>query len=146
MKQESKRLKRKSKKKRSIKDTLNPQKIPKVRREFIDADYLHLLSEKDLQYYAKFIDEYVGANIKKNKKKNIAKGHIHKKNEHAKDIFDSNNRRNNDVYGVTKINGLLTHYEGMKHELGRLNKPELVEEALIAMIDNKDSHPPEDEE
>jgi hypothetical protein len=139
----------KKKTKRSLKDTLNPLKIPRVRREFIDADYLNKLSETELEWYSKFIDEYVGANIKKSKKVNrVLTRHLHRTNEQAKQIFDMNNRRNNDVYGVTKINGLLSDIDTVKGygEIGRLHNPDLVEDALIAMIDNQDSLPPEDSE
>jgi len=118
--------------------------MPKVRREFVDADYIDKLNPEEKAWYGKFIEEYVGANVKKNKKtRNIAKGHLHK-TKHIKELYDANNHRNNDVYGVTKINGLLTHYEDMPGDLGKLHRPELVEEALIAIIDRKDYLPEDD--
>ena len=123
--------------------------MPRVRREFVDADYLDKLSVSELEWYRKFIDEYIGANVKKSKKVNrVLTRHLHRTNEQAKELYDSNNRRNNDVHGVTKINGLLSDIDTVKGvgEIGRLHNPELVEDAMIALLDNRDSLPPEDSE
>jgi hypothetical protein len=139
----------KKKSKRTLKDSLNPAKMPRVRREFVDADYLDKLNIEELEWYSKFTDEYIGANIKKSKKTNrVLTRHLHRTNEQAKSVFDSNNRRNNDVYGVTKINGLLSNIDTTKGwgEMGSMSNPGLVEDALIALLDNRDSLPPEDSE
>jgi hypothetical protein len=125
-------------------DNLNPTKAPRVRKELLDADYLNKLSDKDLEWYAKFMSEWAGANIKKSKKtKRPLTRHLHKSNAKAKEIFDANNHRNNDVHGVTKANGLL--YDISK-ERDYITNPSLTEDALIAMIDNKDVIPPETED
>ena len=135
---------------RQAKDSLNFSKIPKVRREFVDADYLEMLKRdhpEAYEWYAKFIDEYIGANIKKSKKTNAPLArHLHRSNKLAKSVFDANNRRNNDVYGVTKANGLLGNVDSYGGELGRLNNPENVENAMIAILDQRDYLPSEEDE
>ena len=68
------------------------------------------------------------------------KGHLHTKKSHAKDIFDSNNRRNNDVLGVTKINGLLEgdiYGTALKTDVWHETDPNLTEETLNWTIDYK---------
>lgn len=70
------------------------------------------------------------------------KGHIHKTKAQAKSIFDANNNRNNDLLGVTKINGLL---EGDIHDLANKkdiwieSNPQSTEDAIIELIDLKKS-------
>jgi len=78
------------------------------------------------------IGEYYGANLDfKNLRKNL-----HKSKRLKKDCTDRNNRQNNDIYGVTKINGLL-------YDIAEFNKqessdnPNLTEDALIEFIDLK---------
>lgn len=153
--------KKKSTKKRTRKsvDSLNKSKIPKVRHELVDADYLDRIKHthpEAYEYYAKFIDEYVGANIKKSKKTNAPLArHLHRSNALAKSVYDANNRRNNDVLGVTKINGLLWRIGsgdgdftsvGGFGELGKLNNPGLIEDAMIAIIDQRDYLPENDDD
>ncbi len=90
-----------------------------------------------MEWYAKFISEYVGANIRKNKKTNrVEKGHVHRKNAHVKAIYDANNRRNNDVHSVTKINGLLSDIHS--YEDGwYIHNAELTEKAMHQSIEDK---------
>lgn len=138
-------------------ESLNPGKIPRVRREFLDVDYLHLLSEEELRWYAQFIDEWLGANIRKDGEGNILPGHLHNTKELAKTCYDSNNKRNNDVYSIAKANNLLISFEEFFYKIekfdtndnnldknsilsklnGSLNNKELVEDAIINEIDQK---------
>lgn len=98
----------KTRKKYTHADSLRPEKNTKVRREFIDYDYTKELSEDELAFLAKFNNEYYGAAISKNPETGRVKaGHLHRKKADVKDIYDDNNRRNNDVYGVTRSNHLL---------------------------------------
>jgi hypothetical protein len=103
------------------------------------------LNDKDKAWLNKFNNEYVGASLTRDKKTGrISSHHLHKTNKLAKSVFDANNKRNNDLYGVTKINGLqqsLDEYtfEGKENLLGtKVNNPELYEDAMIKMIDDKD--------
>lgn len=137
--------KRFKKPKREVLDSLKPNKNPKVRRELMDADYLHKLEEKDLNYYAKFMGEWAGAAIKKDKKTGrVAKGHLHTRKDQAKELYDSNNRRNNDILGVSRANSLLSHIEGLVNandtengEITRIYDSSLVQTAIASAIDEK---------
>lgn len=68
------------------------------------------------------------------------KGHIHKTREQAKEIFDNNNKRNNDLFGVTKINGLLkydVHTLSNNTDIWHETDPNVTEDTLIRMLDEK---------
>ena len=117
----------------------NKVNIPRVRKEFTDADYLKDLDPEARQWYEKFTGEYYGANLdfKKHTRKNL-----HKRKKLRKDCTDRNNRQNNDLFGVTKINGLLDNnvvYE--TNEEREYVHPDqksynTTEDALIELIDN----------
>ena len=66
-------MKKKNKKKKTF-HALNPYANPKVRREFIDVDYVDKLSDKEKEWLNKFMDEYNGANLDfENPRKNLHK-------------------------------------------------------------------------
>lgn len=127
-----------SRKKRTKLDTFKHTKNPRTRVELLDCDYLNKLSTKELEWYAKFTEEYVHASIKRDKKGNPVKSSIHKKKEFVKDSYDRNNKRNNDLYSVTRSNGLL--YDVNDSLSGKdgwyITNADLTEEALIAQIDS----------
>lgn len=122
-------------------DSLNPSKNPKVRRELLDADYLHKLSPDELKWYAQFTDEYVAGSVEKKNGK-ITKGHLHNTNELAKSCYDNNNRRNSDIFSVGKANNFVHTIEGKldeKQDGWYVLNPKLVEEALVSQLDEKRS-------
>ncbi len=126
---------------------LSKSKAIKTRKDLLDFDpawlnSLKLNHPKEYLYYAQFHDEYTHANIvkikidKKGKKKKVAPGHIHKTNEQAKGIMDANNHRNNDVYGVTKANSLLTHLSDRLEESGfYIYNTDVIQQSIAAKID-----------
>lgn len=125
----------------------------KVRHELLDADYLKKLSKKELAWYAQFTDEYVGGAVSKDKATGeVLKGHIHNTPELAKKCYDDNNRRNSDLYSVTKANNLMTSMQldfkgnklDLKHSTGDfiaeytpVTDTTLTERALVAELDRK---------
>lgn len=130
--------------KREILDSLKPNKNPKVRRELMDADYLNQLDEKDLNYYAKFMGEWAGAALKMDDNGRVKKGQIHTRKDQAKEIFDNNNRRNNDVLGVSRANMLLSNIEGLvkpgdteNGEITRIYDHDLADIAMVSALDEK---------
>lgn len=150
--------KRKKLKKNVRVKSLDPQYMPKVRRELLDydKDFLNNLKKnhpEDYLYLAQFTDEWVGANIQKTgtkKRKDgttiynsgrVKAGHLHSTNELAKDVFDRNNKRNNDVLGVAKINGLASDVitELNKNDGWYVTQAGLTEEAIISQMDEKNS-------
>jgi hypothetical protein len=118
--------------------SLNPQYQPRVRKELVDFDYLDKLNPAEKEYLAQFVDESIGASVRKLKSGKIAAGQLHNTEALAKECYDANNRRNNDVYSVTKANGLLydiKHKMQMEETDLHINY-HLTEEATIAMIEN----------
>lgn len=119
----------------------------RVRWEALDADYLNKLSPAELEYYAQFIDEYVGGAIAKNKDGTPKKGHIHNTKELAKSCYDANNRRNNDIISISKATNRLDSLnrtpdekenpdQVSTYEKSLTKNPNLTEEAIIAQIDS----------
>lgn len=85
--------------------------------------------------------EMIGGGYKLKKKEgNPKKGHLHKTAKEAKEIFDNNNKRNNDLFGVTKINNLL-EYDlaglAMRRDIWHETDPKSTEETLIEYITEK---------
>jgi hypothetical protein len=149
----SKKVKKNKKKPRSIlyglKRNINTKytkksNVPKVRKDLIDADYLDQLSEDEYLWYAQFTNEWAGAAISKTKGGNVKRGHIHTTNQQAKELYDANNRRNNDIHGVTSANNLLTELqtrvgsEDDENELRQVSNVNLTEQATIATIEREE--------
>ncbi len=134
----AKRQEKSTKKKYSPADSLKQGKSPKVRKEFIDYDYTKTLDSEALEFLGKFNSEYYGASIRKTKSGKIRAEHVHKDLAHAKESYDDNNRRNNDVMGVTRANALLfdLQTEIEKNDGWYSHNPENQEDALIADIDS----------
>jgi len=100
----------------------------KNRQENIDFDYLHKLSEDELKWLNSFMEEYNGANFNHKGKK------IHKTKAGEKACYDSNNRRNRDVYSIAKTNDMLKELNN-KIDKGRKINSIDIEDRLIAKID-----------
>lgn len=123
-------------------EALQLSKTNAIRREWFDMDYLEKLSPDEYRWLAQFIDEYLCANISKNSNGRIKKGHLHKTKETAKECYDNNNKRNNDLFTVSKINGLLAYISFLPgssldtlDEEVKYNNHHLVEDALINELD-----------
>lgn len=116
---------------------------PKVRSEVWDGlDYINDLPEAEKEWMKKFMSEYANASIGVDKKGMPKKGHLHKTKKQKKSVFDANNKRNNDVFGVTKVNGLLEYdVNGLSHErdIWFETDPNSTEDALHWAIDYKNN-------
>lgn len=130
---------KKAKRKKVRMDALKASKNPRVRAELLDYDYLKQLSKKDLEWLAKFTDEYTHASIEKDKKGNVKKRHLHKTKKLAKSCMDRNNWRNNDVYSVTRANGLSYDIDSFidSKDGWYITNPEYTEQSLIEQLDSK---------
>lgn len=131
---------------------LNRTYMPRVRKEFVDMDYLKELSQEERAWLSKFSNEYYGRSLSKDKPHR----NLHKTKELIKDCSDRNNRQNNDLYGVTQANGLLdkdllrdihSNELDLQHTNIRINSQyihpgqknaQLTEDSLIEYIDNQD--------
>lgn len=106
--------------------------MPKVRREFLDQDYLKTLNDKELAWLSKFMGEYYGANLDfKNLRKNI-----HRTKKLKKECTDRNNRQNNDLFGVANVTGLMNPISAYSEQEYDGN-PDLMENVLIEKIDRQ---------
>ena len=128
---------RKKTKKRSRRDNVkNPALDPvyntKIRREFIDIDYVDQLSEEEKQWLNKFMEEYNNASLDY---KNL-ENNLHNTPELKKDCTDRNNARNRCIYSIKKATNMVK--DDLKGENDvRISNPELIEDAIIAEIDRK---------
>ncbi len=125
-------------------DSLNPAKAPKVRKELLDADYLDKLSPEDLKWYAQFTDEWTAGAVHKTKQGKVKAGYLHNTPELAKTVYDANNKRNNDVLGVSKANNLLRHIDMQPtssddsgNEVDDIYDTSIVEQSIVAIIDEQ---------
>lgn len=122
-------------------NSLKAGKNTKVRMEFIDYDYKEKLDPESFEYLAKFNNEYYGAAISKTKSGKVRAKHLHKNLAQVKEIYDDNNRRNNDVLGVTKANALLFDIETelTKNDGWWVKDSENTENAIISEIDTEEN-------
>lgn len=125
-------------KKRKKHADLDPMYMPRVRREYVDHDYVKQLTNEEKDWLSKFDSEFYGASIKKTKKGTIRKEHLHSvDDDYAKELYDANNKRNNDLYGVTRINGLLENIDGQNDGIGLADYTKS-ETAMIELINYKE--------
>lgn len=112
-----------------------------MRAEVIDYDYIKTLSPELQEYMAKFTGEFYGASfeIKKDKSRPY-KSSVHTDMKQVKKARDANNRRNNDVYGSNRANGLLFDVQNSVETKDGwyITNGELQEMNVIAQIDNKE--------
>jgi len=84
----------------------------RIKQEFFDIDYWNKLTKKEKDYLAQFMHEFLGANLDQ-------ENPIHDKNKYAKDIYNSNNSRNRDIYARTRAGGMLSSIDPtMKESVG----------------------------
>lgn len=138
-------MKKKTKINKEVRLTaLDIKKTNVIRREWFDMDYISKLSQEEYRWLAQFIDEYLCANITKHSNGRIKKGHLHKTKKLAKECYDNNNKRNNDLFTISQVNGLLDFIsflpgnsaETLDDEVRMVNH-HLIEDAIIAEIDKK---------
>jgi hypothetical protein len=133
MKKESKRVK-KTRRSQSKYPALDPTFMPKVRREYLDMDYISSLSEDEKAWLNKFIEEELNASFKNTRKD------FNRTKAQKKAIYHKNNARNRCLYGIAKVTGNLKEIVIYDKDI-KITNPDLVEDALIAAIDDKAKKP-----
>lgn len=98
------KTKNRTKKKKTIREThqfpaLNKRFFSKVKQEFHDIDYVHLLNEKEKSILNSFLEETLGARFNHEGKK------IYKSKAKKLEIFNQNNARQRDIYSIAKSSG-----------------------------------------
>lgn len=76
----------------------------KRRADLIDYDYLDKLNEEELTFLNRFTEETVSARFEKNNSKNLIK-----KVKDKKEVYKTNNRRNNDAMVMSKLGNALKY-------------------------------------
>lgn len=86
----------------------------RLRQPQIDFDYLDQLNEEELAWLNRFMEEFNNASLNLDDAGHVIPDqNLHQTDDHKKSIYDSNNARNRDLYGLLK-------YKGEKFEGGRL--------------------------
>lgn len=106
----------------------------KIKQEYFDIDYIEKLSESEKLWLSQFMEEYLGANVSKDRMQRVyGKDVLHKEDVKRKNCFNMNNARNRDVYSVSRVTGKITFAEDV------VEKPQLdryeMEDELIDFID-----------
>jgi hypothetical protein len=98
-------MKGKSKKSRGqVKNPgLSPHYNSKIRQEYIDYDYIHLLTDEQKSMLNQFTEEYYGASLDYENLEN----NFHNTQDLKKDCTDRNNARNRCIYGIYKATNRL---------------------------------------
>jgi hypothetical protein len=127
---------KKSKKKLPNDSSLKSNYNSKVRQEFLDYDYLNKLSKEEYDWLAAFTHEDNCANLNHNGDKVFDRD-----KKTTKKLYDKNNARNRDAFGVSHAHKRLMYME--QTDLSFLDDNEArsrnPEDHLIDMIDIKNS-------
>jgi len=130
-KQQKKKVSRRSKAKYGA---LDPKYAPRVRKEYLDFDYLDQLNPEDKAWLNKFVEEELHASFKNNETD------LNQTKEEKRKSYSNNNARNRDLYGITKVGGLMSEITDDYQSSAKQNHSEkhnLQEDAVIAEIDKK---------
>jgi hypothetical protein len=136
--------KKKSRRSRSKHPALNPRFAPKVRKDYLDFDYLNQLSPEEKDWLNKFVDEELHASFKNDERD------LNKTQEEKRRVYSNNNSRNRDLYGVTKANRLLSGIDDVGNpewndgdevkgdlDINYSESYNMQEDAMIARLDRK---------
>lgn len=112
---------------------LTKEVTSRVRREFLDMDYIDKLNEEEKKWLNNFMEGHLHANINKENRK------MFKRKKDRKAVYDANNARNRDTTAITKQSGYLLNYGNMSIviEENQEVKKDGYEDAVIEVLDNK---------
>ena len=135
---------KKSKRSRSKHPALNPRFSPKVRKDYLDFDYLDQLSPEEKDWLNKFVDEELHASFKNDERD------LNQSKEDKRRVYSNNNSRNRDLYGITKANRLLSGIEDLSNpewsnadevkgdlRTNHSSSYNMQEDSMIARLDSK---------
>jgi hypothetical protein len=108
----------------------------KIRREYLDQDYIDKLSPEEKKWLSTFNEEWLGANF------NHGEEVMHKTKEERRAIYNRNNSRHRDLISQMRAQGKLLDSDKIhemleKEELNTNIKADLYEDILIKIIDRK---------
>lgn len=87
----------------------------RIRQEYLDADYLHKLSDTELEYLNQFYKEHYNANFDK---ENNYKNNLLNVSDAStrKAVYKENNARNRDTFSSGKATGTLIYLDNVTLE------------------------------
>jgi hypothetical protein len=111
---------------------LKQQYTLRSRAELLEYDYLHKLSEKELDWLNKFSEEYISASFDtKHPRRNL-----HRSKAMKKKVYDQNNARNRDLYTKAKMSNKFVYLEDVTISEEDLSRN--LQEPLHDLDDDKD--------
>ncbi len=109
------------------------------RREELEVDYLDKLNDEEKAFLNQFQEEWVCANFGKVGDPEDSKKLLDKTDEHRKNCYNRNNRRNKDILINAKVRGLISRVESDSHLSNFLDTDKTnynhTEDNLIAILD-----------
>lgn len=125
----TKQTKKETRRDRDTYSGLKKRFFSRIKQQFHDIDYAHLLDEVAQKFLSDFMNEWLGANTKNAK--------LNKSKKHKKQIHDANNARNRDIYSNNVATGGFIDYEKIKPTIDEAHGGTNYEEDLIDFIDSK---------
>ncbi len=133
---------KKSKRNKEKYPGLNKKLTTRIRREFHDVDYVHLLNDSEQAFLNKFLEEELNTAFKNDGTD------FNKTKEERKKIYDRNNKQNSDLLGnlrnkpSTTNNQKLVNYDNVlsevENEMTRGINPTRVEDAYVEYLEFKE--------
>lgn len=123
------KIKKETRRDRDSHSGLRKRFFSRIKQEFFDLDYIHLLDKEMQDFLSQFMNEWLGANTKD------AKHHKTKKDK--KRVNDANNARNRDIYANKRASGTMIDYEKIRPIFDEIYGTGNYEDDLIDYIDSK---------
>lgn len=130
-----KKSKKKTKRSRAKYPNLEKKMNTKIRQLYLDQDYLHKLSPKELEFMNKFMKEELNANFTHTQKD------FNKSKKSKRKLYNDNNSRNRCIFNQLKSNNALNYLGDMNISTvikeDNIDNAEYLEDAIIEYIDSK---------
>jgi hypothetical protein len=117
------------KKKRYV---LNNTRVSKLKKDFLDYDYVNSLSNDEKKWLNKFTEEYYQGYFRKSRGK--IRDSLHKTDSQRRSCYNQNNANNRDLYAILKATDLFNNVDGDSDKIIQtLSKATDVESALESL-------------
>jgi hypothetical protein len=114
----------------------------KTRHDLLDADYLHNLTQDELEWYARFTAEWVSGAFEKDKKTDdYSDNNLHESIEQKRELWRANNARNRCTFTINKATNHLVSYEDFIEKIEEIqseNTDESFDELMQRYLDGEE--------
>lgn len=114
----------------------------KTRHDLLDADYLHKLSQKELEWYARFTAEWVSGAFEKDKNTDdYSENNLHETIEQKRELWRANNARNRCTFTINKATNHLVSYEDFVEKIEEIQSENIdnsFDELMQRYLDEED--------